>query len=268
LCLGLGRAAAAQEVGTIAALEGTAKIRRGTARIDAATGTPIHRGDEVETGRPGRVRIVFQDDSVLTISDASRVVIDEQVFRSEAGTARSLFGLVQGKVSALVSEYYQRPGAAYEIRSATAVAGVRGTEFVMTYDPRGDVTEVAGLHGSVEVWSPFDRARRGVFVSAREVTSVTRGRFPTVPRRVSDTLFRQYLEGIEFIGAGASESLTVGHPVLSGHRVPPPDRAAVAAGARTSGERARLIREPRDASDLLHQPPAIFEPGGRLRITF
>lgn len=267
LVLLLVRTAVAQEVGTIAALEGSAKIGRGNVWITAAPGVAIQHGDELRTGQPGRLRIVFQDDTVLTVSDDSRVVVNEAVFDPNQGKSRSVLGLLQGKVSALVSEYYKRPGASYEIKTATAVAGVRGTEFVVTYDPRDDRTDVAGLSGTVEVQSLFDRTGRGVFITAQEVSSVTRGHFPTPPRRMSDALFRQYIEGMDFIGAGAAESLTLNNPLLAGQVVPKADRAAVAITG-IAPERRQLLHERRDIGGLLQNTPAVFGPGGKLRITF
>jgi len=259
--------ASAQEVGTIAALEGSGKIGRRDSWIAATPGAAIYLGDEVRTEHPGHMRIVFQDDTVLSVADDSRVVVDEHVFDPSRGKARSVLGLLQGKVSALVSEYYHQSGAVYQIKTATAVAGVRGTEFVVTYDPRDDRTEVAGLSGTVEVLSAFDRTGRGVFVTAQEVTSVSRGRLPSAPRRLSDTLFNRYIEDMNFIGTGAAESLAIGNPLLAGQVVPKADRAAVAISA-IAPQRRQLIRERRDVSNLLQQTPAVFGPGGKLRITF
>jgi hypothetical protein len=267
MVLWMGHAAGAQEVGTIAALDGTGKIGRGDLWITATPGAAIQRGDELRTGQPGRMRIVFQDDSVITIGDDSRLVVDEQVFNPDQGKARSVLGLLQGKVSALVSEYYHHPGAVYQIKTATAVAGVRGTEFVVTYDPTDDRTDVAGLSGTVEVLSAFDRSGRGVFVTAQEITSVTRGRFPSAPQRLSDSLFQQYIQGIDFIGASAAESLTINNPLLAGQVAPNADQAAVAISG-VAPERRRLLNEQRNVSGIIHQPPAIFGAGGSLRITF
>ena len=52
-----------------------------------------------------------------------------------------------------------------------------------------------------------------------------RGQFPTIPEQLTEPLFRPYLDGLEFIGEGASESLTVGDPVLLGAAVGEPERA-------------------------------------------
>jgi hypothetical protein len=263
-------AAWAQEVGTIASLEGSAKIGRGGAWTDAAIGGVVQQGDELRTARPGRLRVVFQDDSVLTMGDDSRVVVDEQVFNPTEGQTRSLLRLLGGKISALVSEYYHQPGAAYEIRTATAVAGVRGTEFIVKYDALSDVTEVAGVHGRAEVHSVLDPKQRGVFVSAREVTTVAAGQFPGPPKRLSDTLFRQYLEGIDFVGRGGTESLTVNHPLLSGATVPKPDQAVASVPAHPQSQLVDLQRDPRTVGSIVQQPvPQGGGPGGgRLRIPF
>src|SRR5262249_31901961 len=125
--------ARAQEVGTVAAVDGSAEIGRGGNWTTAAVGNPVHIGDELRTGRPGRLRVVFQDDSVLSVSDDSRVVVNEQMFDARKGTARALFNLLRGKITSVVSDYYHQPGAAYEVKTATAVAGVRGTEFAVEY---------------------------------------------------------------------------------------------------------------------------------------
>jgi ferric-dicitrate binding protein FerR (iron transport regulator) len=257
------RAASAQEVGTVAAADGTVQIGRNAAWIDAAPGAAVQEGDTLRTGRPGRLRVVFQDDSVLTLSDDSRVTVDEQVFDPNKGNARSLIGLLQGKVSALVSDYYHRSGSAYEVKTATAVAGVRGTEFTMSYDERDQVTEVIGLSGHVQVHSSIDPTGPGVLVTASETTTVAAGQLPTAPRRLEEHMFRQQMEGIEFIGAGAGQGMTLDHPLRSGASVLAPDSAPnVAAGAPTQ-------REQRDVSSLVGKSPLVLQASkGQLGIVF
>ncbi len=247
-------AVAAQEVGTVASIEGSAEIGREGAWRAAALGGPVNLGDTVRTATPGRVRIVFQDDSVLNIGDSSELVIDQQVFDPNAGQMQSVIKLLRGKVRALVSEYYERTGASYEIETVTAVSGVRGTEFIVSYDAERGETEVIGINGRVEVNSVLDRARNSVFVTAGEITEVAEGQLPTRRPRLEDQRFRQYLEGLEFIGTGRPESLTANHPVLGGVSVPAPDRApatVVEVGERTGGNR--------DVSDLLEQPREVIE---------
>jgi len=244
--------AAAQEVGTVASLNGSAELGGDGKWRPVTISSPVYLGDTVRTGQPGRVRIVFQDDSVLNVGDGSEVVVDEQVFDPEGESYRSAFRLLRGKLRALVSEYYESPGAGYEVETPTAVAGVRGTEFVLIFDVVRQQTEVIGVDGRVAVHGLQGRAAEEVFVTARELTTVGEGGRPALPRRIDDGSFRQYIEGLEFIGHGRAESLTANHPTTGGVAVPAADRAPLAnAGADGRGER--------DASTLLEQPPGVIE---------
>lgn len=246
--------ASAQEIGTVAAAEGTVELVRAGSRILVTIGTPINTGDEIQSGKPGRAVFVFDDDSVLVITDNSRIRIDEHEFQRGASTSRSRLQLSQGKVRALVSEYYRAANAKYEVQTPTALASVQGTEFVMAYDPVAEVTDVVGVSSTVQVQSPIARAARGaVLVSPQELTTVAQGQLPTPPRSIPDVRFRGYLDGLEFIGEGRAESLAAG--VLAGKTVPPREQAqAYAAPFAVRGEPGDLPVEPRTPGDIIGEP--------------
>jgi FecR protein len=213
-----------EEVGTIAALQGTVDIGRGGAWSAAQIGTPVDLNDQIRTGKPGRARVLFRDQSVINIGDESLLRIDEQVF-DPAGASQSVFELLRGKVRTLVSEYYKEPQARFEVHTGTSVAGVRGTEFVVVYDDANHVSEVVGVSGEVAVRSVLIPIGKTVFIHAREITTVHRGGYPSSAQPLDDVQFRQYLQGLEFIGGGAAESLAFGNPVAGGAVIPPDDRA-------------------------------------------
>ncbi len=146
-------AAPAQDVGTVVALRGPVEIGRGGAWMPAVNGMPVQLGDEVRTGAGGRVSLTFQDGTVLSAADQSRVVIDQQVFGGTGGPSHGMFRLLQGLVRSVVTAYYSQPGSVYEIGTPTAVVGVRGTEFIVAYDPVTDVSDVVGVDGQVAVYS-------------------------------------------------------------------------------------------------------------------
>jgi len=255
--------ALAQEVGTVAEFEGSADIGRGGAWTPAAIGAPVEQGDQLRTGKPGRFKIVFQDDSVLSVSEQSLVVVSEQVFDPANSKARSYFDLIHGKLNSIVSDYYGRPGSSYQVKTATAVAGVRGTEFSVSYDPDDEITEVLGFNGKVEVHSLLDPSGPGVIITAHEATSVERGQLPTTPRRYNETFFRQQLEGFSFIGGGRFESVTTGHPLVSGSTVPRPDCAPKVVPNTSAAGGVH------DASTLIGQPPNVVKAvTGQLGISF
>lgn len=214
----------AEDVGSIAALEGSVEIGRDGAWTAAQVGTTVQLGDTIRTGQPGRARMVFRDDTVLNVGHESQVVVDEQIFDPTTGTFSSVFRILQGKVRTLVSEYYMEQRAKLQIETPTSVSGVRGTEFIVAYDPEREVTDVVGIHDEVTVESVLIPIGRAVVVRPRELSVVARGKYPTEPRLLEEEVFRQYLEGLEFIGAGQLESMVINHPIIAGAIVPPPDR--------------------------------------------
>ncbi len=249
----LAQAVSAQEVGTIATLDGTADIGRGGTWTTAAVGSAINLGDQVRTGTPGHVSIVFQDDSVVSVGDGSQLVIDQQVFNPNRGVVHSLIELLRGKLNAVVGDYYHQPGTAFEVRTATAVAGVRGTEFSLSYDPDANFTEVTGVSGLVQVHSLVDPTGPGVLIHASEVTTVAQGQLPTAPRRLEESMFRQHLEGIQFFGSGRAEGLASGNAVRVGTIVPPSEGAP--GGGIVAQPPNQGPNDHHDASNLVGEPP-------------
>lgn len=269
-------AAIAEEVGRIAAVEPAAEIGRDGAFTAATVGAAVNQGDTLRTGKPGKLRVVFRDDSVLNLGPGSELVVTEQVFDPNESRYRSVINLIKGKVRAIVSDYYKQPRASYEIKTGTAVAGVRGTEFVMTFDEEAEVTEVVGVADTVSVAGTRDPRRGVVLVKARDLTTVRKGQLPTRPRQLEEAEFQQYLQGVQFIGAGAAESLSVQHPVLQGAAVPAVDTADAVIGRAAAADTSAGTfgaappvesggsANP-DASGLIGQPAPVVETiqGGR-----
>jgi hypothetical protein len=266
--------ASAEAVGSLATLEGLVEIGRADVFAAADVGAEVEVGDALRTGRPGRARVVFRDDSVLNVGEQSHVVIDEQVFNPEEGSFNSVLRLLSGKVRTLVSEYYREPTARYEIQSDTSVSGVRGTEFIVSYDAERQVTEVVGVSGEVTVRSVLIPVGEPVVIRRAEITTVARGQYPSPARRLEDEEFRQYLEGLQFIGDGLAENTFADHPLASGTLVPPPDRAGpvtAAAPPASSGGPISILAGPGgtvpgedqgapDVGSLLGEPPVAVVP--------
>lgn len=276
LFLALAGVARAQEpVGSIASLDGTAEIQHDGEWRPATVGAPVLPTDVLRTGTAGRLRIVFDAHSVLLVDADSEVVVQE----ASSEPLRTHLQLLRGKVRALAADAYTSPDAVYEIDTPVAVATVRGTDFIIVFDPVAEVqmpasgsgrTDVVGIDGRVEVHSTLDRLDHGVFVTAYELAIVERGQLPPPPRRLDENQFKQYLEGLEFIGGGRSTSAARQNKTASGDAVGSANRAdAVAASssspsltlshpaapgesgaAATGDDRAPVITQPPRASIL------------------
>src|SRR5688572_6594793 len=180
----LAAAAHAQDpAGTVAALQGRAEAQGAaqTAWRALALRSDVFVGERLRTADASRLKLLMRDDSVITLGPKSELVIDEQVVRTEGGTSR--MGALVGAVRAVVTDRYGKPGASFEVKTPTAVAGVRGTGFVVLIDADGKRTRVIGLYDVTRVRSVADtRGRREVRVGAGQLTEVVAGGEPTAPR--------------------------------------------------------------------------------------
>ena len=246
----LGTAALAEDVGTVASTRGTAEIGRGGARSAVTVGEAVQLGDELHTGSDGQLRVVFRDDSVIDLAENSSLVVDQQVFDPAASHYSSLLQLVAGKARAFVSQYYRTPGAAYEVQTPTAVAGVRGTTFLVDYDPVHDNTDVIGIHGQIEVRSLTGDT---VFITAQEATTVWRNEPPTPPEKLDELHFHREIEGLNQIAMGNVGVLSAGNALNRSGNVPSPDRAPSTSGKIGQHGRDQM----RNTGDVLGQPPVI-----------
>ena len=211
------------EVGTVAAMQGALQVQRAATWQNASVGAPIFVGDRLRTGANDAAKVVFRDDSVLDVAPKSELTVDKQAFDADGRRFDTLLRVVKGKVRAWVSEYYRQPRARYEIETPTAIAGVRGTEFIVLYDPNAEVTDIVGLAETVEVAGKLGVLGAGVQVGPRLLSRVEKGRFPTAPQQLDDAQLGQYLSGLQIIGTGRPNGLNLQHAAGSGALLAPQD---------------------------------------------
>jgi hypothetical protein len=174
--------------GTVASLQGRADAQRGGQAVwrTLALGNDVFVGDRLRTAEASRLKILMRDDAVVTLGPRSELVVDEQVVRSDGGTSR--LGVLVGAMRAVVTERYGTPGSSFEVKTPTAVAGVRGTGFVVLVDDDGKRTRVIGLYDTTWVRSVTDPGgRHEVRVGPGQITEVVAGGLPSKPREVPAT---------------------------------------------------------------------------------
>ena len=87
--------------------------------------------DVIQTEHESRTRALFQDDSMLTVGENSRVEINEYIYNPEKNVRLAIVKLMQGQVRALVSKVFKANGSKFEIHTPSAVAAARGTYFTV-----------------------------------------------------------------------------------------------------------------------------------------
>lgn len=167
-------------VGKIIQVTGKAHIKRGTNTLEAAQGMPVELHDQLKTEVAAEVSLQMADNSVLTVNESSELSIDESVVGAGVRTNTSV-GLITGSVRSLVSAAARTAAPSFTVTTPNAIAGVRGTDFVVRYDAgkarKGfpncfEFTDCATNKGSVLVSNNPPRPGVGVRVNAGQRTTV------------------------------------------------------------------------------------------------
>jgi hypothetical protein len=101
------------------ALRGHAAIDRAKRITSAKVRDPLLMVDILSTMQASRAKMLFTDDSVLTMGERSRLVVEEYMHRE--GKGKSVINLLDGKMRTIVGRND------FEVHTPTAIAAARGT---------------------------------------------------------------------------------------------------------------------------------------------
>lgn len=170
------RSAWAQDsaAGSISRLTGTATILRLAGTVPAAIGAEVGETDRIRTGVDSRAEVTFSDGSVLTVGPESEVAI--ATFAPAAGESNAVLDLIAGIVRVTVNKATN--WGRFDVRTTTAVASVRGTDYLV--EEAGGKSAVFVAEGRVAVSSRVGAgtivigAGQGVDVTAEYVPLVAK----------------------------------------------------------------------------------------------
>ncbi len=123
------------QIGSITEFQGSATIKRGKDIITAQKGTAIEQNDQVET-KNGKLKITFKDDTTVSVTEHSKLVIDDFVYDPKSGKG-SLGLKAAGGTVRYVSGALAKDPKQVKINTPTAAIAVRGTDFVMSVNEIG-----------------------------------------------------------------------------------------------------------------------------------
>jgi hypothetical protein len=119
-------------VGFVAAAKGDAQVNTQAARV----GLEVFEGDKLVTGEKSRLKILFSDDVILSLGSGTEVVVEKHLFDPKAGARSTRLDLLKGTLRSLVQKVVAGNRADFVVKTGNAVAGVRGTEFVLVADEK------------------------------------------------------------------------------------------------------------------------------------
>ncbi|UCG79111.1 MAG: FecR domain-containing protein [Nitrospirota bacterium] len=175
------------KAGDVVRARGDSLIERGDKRISAVVQQELFEEDNVVTGEEARVKMLFRDDSILTLGQRSKLVVKQYLYSPESKRADSIYELLDGKLRAVVGN------SDFKVVTPTAYAAARGTIFIIWYDPIKNVTGIAVLEGEVEIGSIGDKAKEVSILTGGQMTLVYTGESPRLPKGFElDRLNRDY----------------------------------------------------------------------------
>lgn len=134
--------------GLFMVVKGDVKVIQQNQTITAKVGTKVMPGDTVTTGAESRAKIVMVDRNVINVSPDTKLKIEE--YTSDATSKNVKLSLLNGKIRNNVEQKYDNLKNKFEVKTPTAVAGVRGTQFITSYNDSTKATEIITLRGQVE----------------------------------------------------------------------------------------------------------------------
>ena len=185
LFLSPARSFAAEAVGSVTAVQKEARVARDgkSALFLVKGGDPVLFRDTYRTGIQSKIKMLFEDDSILSLGEKSEIQITENIY-DPADNKRSMTAQVlSGSLRALVGKIFSGSGSKFEIHTPTAVAAARGTYFIvwLTEIDGKPATGVVGLQGEVAARNVDAEISREVLLTEKLYTLIGEGRFPTPP---------------------------------------------------------------------------------------
>ncbi|MBU1054607.1 MAG: FecR family protein [Proteobacteria bacterium] len=155
---------------------------------------PLFSGDRLITQDTGRIEIALNDGSTLILSPKTDMELSENVYDHQKKIRSSLINMYLGKARFLVTKLVKFRLSAFKVRTATAIAGVRGSDFVITASPVS--TEIAALaKTSLEVTSTKSPYKI-TFLSDFEKVSVEKDALPSsvekIPAEEIDQILKEF----------------------------------------------------------------------------
>ncbi|MBU0729993.1 MAG: FecR family protein [Proteobacteria bacterium] len=166
---------AADKAGDVVSVRGTAFVERLEKEIKAEKRLALLEKDNISTRENSRVKMLFRDDSILTLGPMSRLAVSQYIYSPEDKRVESIYELLDGKLRAVVGN------ADFSVKTPTAFAAARGTIFLIWYDPATNSTGIAVLEGKVLVKNSDSSVAGEQELSAGEMTTVTGSSPPSFP---------------------------------------------------------------------------------------
>ena len=126
------------EIGEISELRGNGEVLRSTGgdKLLAELALGIFSNDDVRTG-DGRMALTFLDDSVLKLTEHSKIIVDEYIYDPNPSKSKLSLRMASGTARFITGKLGKIDKRNISIQTPSADISIRGTDFTTTVDEIG-----------------------------------------------------------------------------------------------------------------------------------
>jgi hypothetical protein len=182
--LSAGLSAEAQQgesIGRVTMLEGRATVRRDGSSTPQPlrVQSPVYQQDAIRTGAASKLQVTFVDDTVVNLGEKSTLEITRFVYSPQQQTQTSLLTIPAGVFRAIAKKLL--PQSAFEVTTPTAIAAIRGTDFMGEVTP--ETSSFVVLEGSVALFSIRTILHGIVALTEGLGSTISRDQLPSTPNK-------------------------------------------------------------------------------------
>ena len=161
-----------------------------TEAVEAKIGSGVELKDLVTTLERSRAQVTFVDETVLRIASSSQVEITEFMFDNSKLQSGSI-KMIRGTLRSIV-HHTDAGDTQFEVRTPTAVAAVRGTDFFTIV--MGNITRFVCNQGQVEIRNINPGVAGAQMCAIGQTVDVSQGQPPTPPSPTDPKLLDQLIK--------------------------------------------------------------------------
>lgn len=118
-----------EETGTVIFVLGKAFVKRFDTEMQLKQGDKVFEKDIIRTEGTSKIKLYFNDESVLTLGENSTLSLEEYTLSLLDDKRSVVLNLIRGRLRAIVGKIIGGAGSRYEVKTPTSITGVRGTHF-------------------------------------------------------------------------------------------------------------------------------------------
>lgn len=181
-------------IGQVATLQGSATVTRGSAATPLKIADPVYKNDTLQTGLNASLGITFDDQTTFSLSQNTRIVVDNFVYQAGGSANAASFNVAQGTAS-FVASLVAKTGD-MKVTTPNATLGIRGTTGIVEVPQAGTAAaaptiklypDADGHVGQIEVFDRQTGGRLGALTQGASAFSLrvgAGGRLAAVPYQI------------------------------------------------------------------------------------